>query len=173
MALPDLTLEPRRTIEHKIASDPRHGATHLDRQLLISEIKRWAFWLNVITGIVGLTCFFLPFEDFAIAAAGSATALSLAFVASSRGLARIDMADDEEDPRPALWIAIFPGIFVYAKAAEANGDASILYASLAAIAYVGLLAISDIQLRAKPVTALLVAAGVAAYFWAISTHWMS
>lgn len=171
--LPDLTLENRRNIEREIASDPRYGATHLERQLRISEAKRWVRRLNWLGGVVGVGSFFWPFEPrLALAAAGAATALSLAFVASSRGLVRIDMADDQ-DPRPSLWIgALPPGLFVYAKAAEAHSEASLLSASLAATAYVTLLAVSDEQLRSKPATALLTTAGVAAYFWAVSTHWV-
>lgn len=171
--LPDLTLEERRNIEQRIASNPRYGASHLERQLQIGEAKRWAILLNWVGAIIGIGSYFWPFEQsLAIAAASVASALSLAYVATSQGLVRIDMADDEEDPRPALWIgAMPPGLFVYTKALDNPGEASFLYACLAAAAYVGLLAMSDEPLRSKPTTALLVVGGVAAYFWAVLKHW--
>ena len=82
------------------------------------------------------------------------------------------MADEEQDPRPALWIGtMVPGFFVFARTDEAGGEGSFLYASLAAIAYAALLAVNDEPLRSKPATALLLTAGVAAYFWAVSVHW--
>lgn len=171
--LPDLTLEERRNIEQRIASNPRYGATHIERQLQKGEAKRWALLLNWVGAIIGIGCFFWPFEqNLAVAAASAATALSLAYVATSQGLVRIDMADDEDDPRPALWIgAMPPGLFVYTKSAGGPVEASLLSACLAAVAYVSLLASSDEQLRSKPATALLVAFGVAAYFWAVLKYW--
>jgi hypothetical protein len=169
-ALVDAEQEAKVQLRRDYETDPRLGATNLERQMFMSFARRWARVLTVIGWLIGAWLFFWPEPyELAIAAGIAVPACAIALFFWSHGFVRIAFGD--KDPRPSVGAAFLPpGVALWVLSIDAVNHVDATVPGLLALgggcALGAAFVVIDKGLRTQVVFAFVLAGWAAMYLYA-------